>query len=248
MSEPVDYTTRVTGIWSPTETTRAVRLARPEGFIFQACQAVRLILDGPAGETSRSLSLAAGPDRGHLELAARISDSDFKRAFFSLQPGDPVRIRGPLGRFILDRGRPAVMLAGGIGITPFRSMLQFVSDNGASQRIMLIYASREPREIAFKQEIDELAGNSPGVEILYIVSAAEQHDNRQYRLGRIDPPLLQKIAGEIPGAVYYLAGPVDFVRALIGELRLLGIPKADLRAEAFRGYAFEDAVPALNRP
>lgn len=243
-----DYFTYVTKVWAPTHSTRAIRVARPEEFKFRACQAVRLILDGPAGESSRSMSLASGPDRPYLEFAARRSESDFKKAYFALKPGDQVRIRGPLGRFILDTDRPAVMLAGGIGITPFRSMLQFIAESGSSQQVLLAYASRNPSEIAFKDEIEQLVESSPSVRVIHFVSDWDGVKNFPYRTGRIEHSFLKETLDKIPGAVYYLAGPVDFVRILISGLRLLGIPKGDLRAEAFRGYAFEDAVPMLDAP
>jgi hypothetical protein len=67
------------------------------------------------------MSLATSPTRPHLEYAVRLSDSDYKRAFASLRPGDDVIVFGPIGDFVLHETRPAILVAGGIGITPSKA-------------------------------------------------------------------------------------------------------------------------------
>src|SRR5437763_835279 len=158
---PAEHTTEVLETWSPTPATRAIRLRRPPGFAFETSQAVRLIL--PRG--MRPLSIASGPTRPHLDLAVRRSESEFKQDFFALKPGDPVRLVGPRGSFLLDRARPAVMIAGGIGITPFRSMLQTVVDERIATPIRLLWSNREAAP--FRDEIDALAAAAPDVSVTH---------------------------------------------------------------------------------
>jgi ferredoxin-NADP reductase len=118
-----NHVTEVREVWSPTPTTRAVRVAKPVGFLFQSSQAVRFFAVPSDPPLARPLSIASSSDRDYLDFVARHSASEFKRGFFALRPGDQV---GLLARrhFLLDWKRPALMLAGGIGITPFRSMLE----------------------------------------------------------------------------------------------------------------------------
>lgn len=160
--------TEVLSVREETPTVRSVRLRRPPDFGFQASQAARLILQ--RGALAHPFSIASGPERPYLEFAARRSASDFKRAFFALQPGDEVEILCPKGRFFLEEGAPAVLVAGGIGITPMKSMLEHAGDAGLSTPITLLYGSHAPGEIAFREAIEELAHRNPRARVVYTVS------------------------------------------------------------------------------
>ncbi len=84
--------------------TRAIRIERPPEITFVASQATRLIL---GGDLARPMTIASGPARPYLDFAVQRTDSEFKRAFFALAPGDSVRITAPRGHFLLDRERRA---------------------------------------------------------------------------------------------------------------------------------------------
>src|SRR5690349_15824858 len=124
------FATTLVGQETVARGTSAFRLARPEGFAFAAGQAVNLTLVDPpetdAKGSSRTFSIASGPSESTLQIATRMRDTAFKRVLGSLAPGAALKIRGPMGKFILpeDPSRPVVLLAGGIGITPFMSMLR----------------------------------------------------------------------------------------------------------------------------
>lgn len=222
--------TDVLSVREETPTVRSIRLRRPPGFAFQASQAARLVL-GP-GDLSHPFSIASGPGRPYLEFAARRSESDFKRAFFALEPGDQVRILGPKGRFFLEEGAPAVLVAGGIGITPMKSMLEHAADAGLSTPITLLYGSRSPEEIAFRGAIDELARLNPHARIVYTVS--EPDAGWTGRVGRLDAELLREASG--PGAFWYVAGPPTMVQETLQSLKALGVEPERVKLEVFRGY------------
>ena len=233
----MNHSSNVLMTWSPTPTIRAIRIAKPGGFRFQTSQAVRMIL----GDHYRPLSIASSPHRDHLEFAVRRSQSDFKKAFFALKEGDPVELFGPRGAFLLERERPVVMLAAGIGITPFRSMLQTVADEGGALDATLLYASGDPGEVAFRNEIDDLTARA-GVRTVHSVSRAAPESAWPHRVGRVDRPLVEEVLA--PGAVYYLAGPMPFVESMSRLLTDLGVSEGDLRLEMFRGYT-DDPSAAL---
>ena len=222
--------TEVLSVREETPTVHSIRLRRPPNFAFRASQAARLILQ--AGALARPFSIASGPDRPYLEFAARRSASDFKRAFFALQPGDEVEIVGPKGRFFLEEDAPAVLVAGGIGITPMKSMLEHAADAGLSTPITLLYGSHTPREIAFRGAIDELAHRNPRARIVYAVS--EPDAGWTERVGRLGPELLREADG--PGAIYYVAGPPTMVEEPLRNLQALGVAPERVKFEIFRGY------------
>ena len=230
MTEPIDAVVEVLAAGAETPTVRAIRLTRPEGFTFRASQAVRIVL----GEEARPFSIASGPERPYLEFAARRSDSGFKRAFFALAPGDQVRIIGPRGRFFLEEDVPGVLAAGGIGITPMRSMLQHAADARLTTPLTLVYANHDPSEIAFRSEVDALAHAVPGLRVLRTVSQASP--GWDGRTGRVDAALLAEAAEARPGAMFYASGPPGFVERVLGAATSLGVPTERIRLEVFRNY------------
>jgi ferredoxin-NADP reductase len=80
------------------------------------------------------MSLATSPTRPHLQYAVRVSSSWYKRAFAALQPGDDVAVFGPIGDFVLDETRPAILVAGGIGVTPLKGMAEYATARNCSFR------------------------------------------------------------------------------------------------------------------
>jgi ferredoxin-NADP reductase len=227
-----DQATEVLSVREVTPAVRAIRLRRPAGFAFQASQAIRLTLH--PGALAHPMSIASGPGRPYIEIASRRSKSDFKQAFFALRAGDRVDVFGPKGRFFLEEASPAVLVAGGIGITPMKSMLEHAADAGLSTPIALVYGNHAPGDIAFRAEIDELAAKNPRVRVLHTVS--EPAPGWTGRVGRIDQELIRQ-AGDPGQALYYVAGPPPMVDETLRSLQALGVPPERVKYEIFRGYA-----------
>src|SRR5207245_8284128 len=136
--------------------TRAIEPEKPAGFTFRPTQFTFLQLQTEEGVDARPMSLATSPTRPHLEYAVRLSDSPYKRAFGALQPNDEVRVFGPIGDFVLHETRPAVLLAGGIGVTPLKGMAESAADKALRIPIRLVYSNRSPAEIVYRGEPDSL--------------------------------------------------------------------------------------------
>ena len=113
-----------------TASTYSIKVAKPDGFSFLASQSVLLMIEKDYGLQRHPMSIASSPSRDYLEWATRRSDSDFKKTFLSLQKGDYINVIGPKGDFLLDANRPAVFIAGGIGIPPFKSMIDYSAADG----------------------------------------------------------------------------------------------------------------------
>jgi len=143
------FEARVVRSRSRTPTTYGIELEKPAHFTFQATQFTFLQLETSAGVDVRPMSLATSPTRPHLEYGVRLSDSAFKRAFAALQPGDTVVVQGPLGHYLLDASRPAVLVAGGIGITPLKGMAEYAADRKLPIPIRLVYSNRTVEEIVY---------------------------------------------------------------------------------------------------
>src|SRR5580692_12035492 len=142
--------------------TTAFYFERPEELEFEAGQFFNFTLLSP-GETdlegnTRTLSIASAPHERNLMVATRLRTTAFKRTLNSLPLGSELLLQGPFGWMTLPRNstRPAVLLAGGIGITPFRSLVWNAAESLSPRRILLFYSVRVPEEAAFLEELQEM--------------------------------------------------------------------------------------------
>ena len=142
------------------EGTMAFHFKKPDGFNFEAGQFIALILIDPpetdAEGNTRAFSVASAPYEEALMIATRMRNTAFKRAIKALPLGSRIQIQGPFGSFTLDNDstRPAALIAGGIGITPFRSMVFQAADNRAAHPIFLFYSNRRPEDGFHKRTSD----------------------------------------------------------------------------------------------
>jgi ferredoxin-NADP reductase len=213
--------------------TLAFRLSRPPGFAFKAGQSVTVsLLEPPAEPNSaqRIFSLVSAPFEADLVVATRMREgSAFKRALGALAVGAKLRLKGPRGLMTLheDRARAAVFIAGGIGITPFMSMLRQAAHDGLARRLMLLYSNRSPADAPFLAELQKLAQQNGGFRLLARMTDAE---------GFLDEGAVKRFVAEAASPLYYLAGPPAMVTAMKGILRGAGVGDADVRSEQFYGY------------
>lgn len=218
-----------------TPSTHLIRVAKPESFSFLASQSAALMIDKGYGMQRHAMSIASSHSRDYIEWATRSSESDFKKTFLSLQKGDPISFMGPKGNFLLESEIPAVFIAGGIGITPFRSMLEFIEDEGLTTSVTLLYSNRSVDDIPFKQQLDLLSEANSNFEILYLITNPPATPNWDYREGHIDEDLLREVVAAYSDTIYYVAGPGNMVSSILQILSSIGIPPEQTRQELFRG-------------
>ncbi len=220
----------VIGVRAETPTLRLLRLQRPHGFHHRAGQHAVLRLQTDRGPDLRPLSIASAPDADEVEFATRSGPSAFKAAFAALQQGDLVKVSRPMGSLRLDHIRPAVMVAGGIGITPLRSMLADATASGHAAPIRLLFSNHSAEEIPFRFELEELAGAHPDLHITWVLSASTAGaPSGDVVAGRITEERLRAELHRLPDAVFYVTGPADMVDDLAASLRGLGVAGSRLR-------------------
>src|ERR1700686_4530550 len=160
--------------------TTCLSFEKPDGFAFKPGQFANFTLDSPivtdAGGSTRTLSIASAPHEKDLLVAMRMRDTGFKRAVEALPIGAPFLLEGPYGNLILHRdvARPAVFLAGGIGITPFRSMIRHATEVGSMHRISLLYSIRRLEEAAFLEELREIQERNRGFKFIPTITHPDE--------------------------------------------------------------------------
>jgi ferredoxin-NADP reductase len=236
-----NYRVKLTGREQVAEGTMAFRFEKPAGFGFKPGQAVALeLLDPPAGEgqSRRTFSLVSAPFESGLEIATRMRESAFKRALKALPDGASVRLEGPFGDLALgDPGRPAVMIAGGIGITPFMSMLRQAAKDATRQRLFLVYSNRRPEDAAFLAELHWLERHNSNFRLLATMTdlnrSARKWDGEK---GYVNADLVKRFVGDLAAAICYIVGPPAMVEAMQEMLQGAGVAGDNTRTEEFYGY------------
>ena len=221
----------------------AFHFERPPGFAFRAGQNVLLTLVEPpevdALGPSRTFTLASAPHEPELVVATRMRDTAFKRVLKSAAPGLRADLEGPSGVMVLheDASRPAVFLAGGIGITPFLSMARHAAHARLPHRIHLFYGNRRPEDAAFLAELAELQNVNPRYRLVAAMSEPEKSAQPwRGEKGFVDRAMLERHLPDLKGPVYYFAGPPAMAMAMQQMLASLGIAADDMRSEEFYGY------------
>ena len=188
---------------------------------------------------ARPFSVASAPSEDHLMIATRMRDTAFKRVLKTMLPRAKVQIMGPAGKFALDEGatRPCAFLAGGIGITPFISMLRQATAEKSKRKFYLFYGNRRPEDAAFLDELRELQMRNPNYRL--IATMAEMEKSRQPwtgETGLIGRDLLARHLVDFAAPAYYIAGPPAMVETMQEMLARAGVDAEDVRTDEFYGY------------
>lgn len=225
------------------EGTMAFYFEKPSGFAFQPGHFGNFsLLDPPETDDEgnmRSFSIASAPFEEGLMVATRLRDSAFKRVLKSVPLGTEVKLAAPFGSFTLheDSRRPAVFLVGGIGITPFRSMILDAVHNQLPHHLALFYSNRRPEDAAFLDDLDQLSEKNSNFKLVATMTEIENsHETWQGERGFIRRDLLDKYVGHLRNPVYYTAGPPGMVKAMRELLLGMGVSQDNLRTEDFAGY------------
>jgi ferredoxin-NADP reductase len=185
----------------------------------------------------RHITAVTSPtERGVIGLCTRLRDSAFKRSLAELPLGAEVEIKPPEGTFVLpeESSRPLVFVAGGIGITPFRSMLRYIEDEGLPHRVTLIYSNRDLGSAAFLDELEEIERANPNVRLVATMTEDEAWPGERRR---IDAAFLRDhLGGNLNEASYMVAGPPGMAEGVSAELEKAGADAALITTDSFTGY------------
>ena len=226
------------------EGTMAFHFRKPSGFDFKPGQAIDVMLTLSASppedqSTRHTFSIVSAPFQGDLVIATRMRDSAYKRALKAMTVGAQVTMDGPSGSLGLhnDLARAAILIAGGIGITPFMSMLRQAAKDQRQQRLVLLYSNRRPEDAAFLSELQQLEGQNPNFRL---VATMTQMPASQLpwagQKGLVTAELVTSVVGGLSTPIFYVAGPPGMVDALRQTLNRAGIDDDDIRSEEFYGY------------
>ncbi len=221
----------------------AFYFSKPPGFRHQAGQSLLLTLINPPQTDSegdaRTFTIASAPNEAELMVATRMRDTAFKRVLKAAPAGMTVKMDGPSGEMVLhdDTARPAVFLAGGIGITPFLAMARHATSERLPHRLYLFYSNRRPEDAAFLPELQKMEQLNPNYHLVATMAEAEKSTQHwSGETGFIRREMLERHLTGVTNPVYYFAGPPPMTRAMQNLLESIGISEQAMRYEEFYGY------------
>ncbi len=206
-------------------------------------QYIRMILphENPDDRgTSRFFTLASSPLlQDHIMITTRIVQSSFKKTLASLSPGQVIQFWGPTGKFVLpeDSQKPLVFLAGGIGLTPYHSMITYAAEKGLQIPMTLLVSFTIPDEIVFKEEFKNITEQHPHIKVIYTITKPEQSSiSWEGEKGRISEDLLKRYGGDLLQSTFFVSGPGSMVDGTDTLLKSLHISEENIILEKFPGY------------
>jgi ferredoxin-NADP reductase len=225
------------------ERTYAFSLEKPKGFRFRPGQYISVVLENPAHVdpqgNGRDFSIASAPHEDEILVATRLRDSSLKHDLVSLPLQSIINLEGPFGGFTLHNNatRPAVLLAGGIGVTPFRSMVFHAARERLGHRIVLFYSNHRPEDAPFLDELQALEKESSNYRFVGTMTAMERSSrNWHAERGRLSRAMLLNHLQGLVDPIFYAAGPPGMVSGAQVLLREMGIDDDNIRTEEFPGY------------
>src|SRR6202140_1784170 len=241
----IDYQSTLLGRTEVAEGTMAFQFEKPTNFVFKAGQYIDLTVSGaqpqlgPSDCMTHTFSIASSPSDKDLIVTTRMRNTVFKQTIPDLPIGSRARIEGPMGSFSLhnNTARPAVFLAGGIGIAPFLSMVSYATEEKLRHPIVLFYANRYLQDAAFIDALWKLERENP--RFRFVPTLTRSGDNGAGWKGKTGPISSEMIftqLGILRGPIYYIAGPPTMVAATRQTLGQLGVDEDDIRTEEFAGY------------
>lgn len=207
-----------------------VRVEKPQGMDLKAGSSVNFGFLDNAEVGTRILSLASSPDKNYFEFAVKLSGSDFKKKFENLKAGDVVTLKEHEHRMAFDVNSPMVMIATGVGITPFRSMMEYARDTQLKTPMWLLYGNRS--EIPFVNEINDHSQFVPKLSVQHTLSKPSPEWTGS--TGRIDKEMLSATIPSVPSnAKFYIVGSPEMIKDTRQNLLDLGISDSQIVIEVF---------------
>jgi ferredoxin-NADP reductase len=189
-------------------------------------------------ELTHHFSIVNSPNqKGVLALTTRLrlAESLFKRTLNEAKVGEAVEIGKIAGSFVLPdpTDKPIVLIALGIGITPYISMLRYAFEDNKDYKFSLVYSDNETQSMAF---LDELKAMEQAHQNLKLIISVTQDEDWQGERRHVDGQFLKDYLTDVENNLYYISGPPKAVEAVAASLKDSAIPENNIKTDSFSGY------------
>jgi len=181
----------------------------------------------------RAYSIASSPtQKNHIDITMNLVGA-FTKKLWQAKIGDYLIFKGPYGKFYFseDMKNNLVLIGGGLGITPLMSIIRFCNDKKLQNRIKFIYSVRTPEDIVYNEEIKKIKDENNNFNYTVTITRPKPEHNWTGKTGRIGEDLLKQNIDNIENSLYYLCGPLEFVKSDITMLETLGAKKEQIKTD-----------------
>jgi len=191
---------------------------------------VRLEREGSIS-ASHPFTIASSPTQKGLSICAK-AVGDFTSGLRETKSSDPAYVDMPYGvfSFVYHNADRMIFIAGGIGITPFLSMLRYMKDRDLSKEVILLWGNKTEKDITFRAELNRMASEMPHLKVRYVLSRQKGGPGEK---GRIDREILKKHVGDLTRGEYFICGPRPMMEDVGKALSGLGVPRRRIHTERF---------------
>ena len=187
-------------------------------------------------DLNKYLSFSCAPGKDYIEVTKRISNSEFSGRLLDLQQGDNVLFKTSMGNCVFNNVyKKITFLAGGIGVTPVISILEYIVNKGLAVEACLLYSNRNEQDIAFRAELDSWSKEKENIKVVYTVVECELKDKNIY-CGMINNEFLLTHVKNWKEQIVFIYGPPKMVDAMTKLCYDIGCSKENLKTEKFIGY------------
>lgn len=190
----------------------------------------------------RYFTIASSPTEDELRLGVKFypNASSFKTKLADMRIGDTIIASQLAGDFVMPSNpkKKLVFIAGGIGVTPFRSMVKYLVDKNEQRDIAMVYANKTVSDIAYKDFFDQASASPLGLKMVYTLSDTKDLPATwKGYTGYVTAPLIQKEIPDYEDRLFYISGPHSMVSMTEAMLKQLGVPSSHIRTDFFPGFA-----------
>lgn len=198
-----------------------------------------LLIDNPDERgSSRYFTISSSPtDLDYFTITTRIIKSSFKKSLLALKTGESVKVYGPMGYFDFkyNDSTPKILLAAGIGITPFHSLLKFIDNKKIKQEIILIVSFATWEEAIFFDELKDIESRNSNIEVIYALTK-DKKANLNLERGRIDEKMIRKYTKDLKNSKFFIVGSPEMEDAMFEIVSRMGVRENNIFRENFTGY------------
>ena len=232
MSEIKEHKLKLIKIMDEAPDTKTFRVEIPDGNIpFYPGQFFMVCFDDP--KFQRAYSIASSPEqKNHLDITMNLV-GEFTKKLWQAKVDDFLIFKGPYGKFYFNEtmNNNLVLIGGGLGISPLMSIIRYCNDKKLQNKLNLIYSVRTPEDIVYDEEIKKIKEQNQTFNYIVTITRPDSGDNWQGRTGRIDINLLKENIYNVENSLYFLCGPLEFVKSAIAMLESLGAKKEQIKTD-----------------
>ncbi len=178
----------------------------------------------------RYFTVASSPTEDEIRMGVKFypESSSFKKSLLLMKEGDKIMASQLAGEFVMpeDQNKKLVFIAGGIGVTPFRSMIKYLLDKGEKRSITFLYSNKTAADIVYKDIFDK-AGTDLGIKTVYVNTDEK---------GMIDAKMIMEEVPDYKERVFYISGPHGMVISFENTLKNLGVKRGNIVTDFFPGF------------